>query len=117
MTVPEYTVASVVVLAGALVAAAWQGLLRRRSTWLGLAIFGGATVVADLVLTGLPIVTYGDHHVRALMLGPMPLEDLLYGFALFLVAASAWQAVGGRRRSAAAAARRTPAPPAAEASR
>jgi hypothetical protein len=57
--------------------------------------------VADLVLTGLPIVTYGDHHVRALQLGPMPLEDLLYGWALFLVAALAWDAARpGRRRGA-----------------
>ena len=98
---PEYTLASLVALTLALLAAAWQGLLRRRSTWLGLGIFGGATVVADLVLTGLPIVTYGDHHVRELQLGPMPLEDLLYGLALFLVAALAWDAARpGRRRGA-----------------
>ena len=97
---PEYTAAALAVLALAVVAAAWQGLLRRRSTWLGLGVFGAATIVADLVLTGLPIVTYGDHHVRALMLGPMPLEDLLYGLALYLVAATAWQAARPRRMAA-----------------
>ena len=89
---PEYTLAAVATLGIVLLVAAWTGLLRRRSTWLGLAIFGGATIVADLVLTGLPIVTYGDHHLRALQLGPMPIEDLLYGLALFLVAALAWDA-------------------------
>ncbi len=93
---PEYTLASLVTLGVALALATWTGLLRRRSTWLGLAIFGGATIVADLVLTGLPIVTYGDHHLRALQLGPMPIEDLLYGLALFLVAALAWDAARPR---------------------
>lgn len=98
---PEYTLASVVTLGVVAAAAAWTGLARRRSTWLGMVVFGAATIVADLVLTGLPIVTYGDHHVRALQLGPMPIEDLLYGLALFLVAALAWDAARpGRRRGA-----------------
>lgn len=96
---PEYTLAAVVVLALMLAVAGWRGLLARRSTWLGMALFGAATIVADLVLTGLPIVTYGDHHLRALMLGPMPIEDLLYGLALFLLAAVAWDAAGPRGRS------------------
>jgi lycopene cyclase domain-containing protein len=107
---PEYTLASVAALGLALAAAGWQGLLRRRSTWLGLALFAGATVLADLVLTGLPIVTYGDQHVRALMLGPMPLEDLLYGLALFLVAASAWQAARPRAAATPGAAPSAPLP-------
>lgn len=93
---PEYTVASLITLGVVLALAARTGLLRRRSTWLGLALFGGATIVADLVLTGLPIVTYGDHHLRALQVGPMPIEDLLYGLALFLVAALAWDAARPR---------------------
>ena len=98
---PEYMLASVLTLGVVLAVAAWTGLVRRRSTWLGMAVFGAATIVADLVLTGLPIVTYGDHHVRALQLGPMPIEDLLYGLALFLVAALAWDAARpGRRRDA-----------------
>lgn len=96
---PEYTLAAIATFGLVLAVAAWTGLLRRRSTWLGMVIFGAATIVADLVLTGLPIVTYGDHHLRAVQLGPMPLEDLLYGLALFLVAALAWDAARpGRRR-------------------
>ncbi len=90
----EYTVASLAVL---LVAGAvgWRrGLLARRSTWLGLAVFGAVTVVADLVLTGLPIVTYGAGRRSGLSIGPMPIEDLLYGLALFLVAALAWDGPG-----------------------
>ncbi len=90
----EYTIASLVVLlvAGAI---AWRsGLLARRSTWLGLAVFGGVTVLADVVLTGLPIVTYAAGRRSGLSIGPMPIEDLLYGLALFLVAAIAWDGAG-----------------------
>ena len=90
----EYTAASLAVLliAGAV---GWRrGLLARRSTWLGLAVFGSVTVLADLVLTGLPIVTYAAGRRSGLSVGPMPLEDLLYGLALFLVAAMAWDGSG-----------------------
>jgi lycopene cyclase domain-containing protein len=89
---PEYTLASIALLAVCLLLAAWRGLLARRSTWLGLLAFGAATIAADLVLTGLPIVTYGAEHLSGFRLGPMPLEDLAYGLALFLVAALAWDA-------------------------
>jgi hypothetical protein len=52
-------------------------------------------VTADLALTGLPIVTYRDSFRSGLALGPMPIEDLVYGLALYLVAAAAW----GTRRA------------------
>jgi hypothetical protein len=38
-------------------------------------------------------VTYGREHNAGLYLGPMPIEDLLYGLGLYLVAIAAW----GRR--------------------
>ncbi|MCU0483549.1 MAG: lycopene cyclase domain-containing protein [Chloroflexi bacterium] len=87
---PEYTVAAVGVLAGGAAAAWWRGALAGRAWWLGLAVFGAATLVFDLVLTGLPIVTYGPGTTSGLALGPMPIEDLLYGLALYLVAIAAW---------------------------
>jgi lycopene cyclase domain-containing protein len=90
---PEYALASVVVLAVGLIAAWAAGVLRDRALWLGLVAFGAATVVADLVLTGLPIVTYGPGFTSGIALGPMPIEDLLYGIGLYLVAIAAW----GRR--------------------
>jgi len=93
---PEYTAASIAVLAGAALAAWWRGALDRRAGWLGLAVFGAATVVFDLVLTGLPIVTYGPGTASGLAIGPMPVEDLLYGLAIYLVAIAAW--VPGRGR-------------------
>ncbi len=90
---PEYTLASVLVLALGFVVAGVAGVLRERAAWAGLLAFGAITVVADLMLTGLPIVTYGREHNVGLYLGPMPIEDLLYGLGLYLVAVAAW----GRR--------------------
>jgi lycopene cyclase domain-containing protein len=97
---PEYTVASTAVLVGAVLAAWWRGALAGRAGWLGLAIFGAATVVFDIVLTGLPIVTYGPGTTSGLAIGPMPVEDLLYGLALYLVAIAAWGPGHGRERAA-----------------
>ena len=91
---PEYSFASVAVLAAAVIAAAARGVLAERAVWLGAGVFAAATVIADLVLTALPIVTYGDSFRSGVGLGPMPVEDLLYGLALYLVAVAAW----GRRR-------------------
>jgi lycopene cyclase domain-containing protein len=92
---PEYTLLSVIFLAGGFVLAGLAGVLRERAAWLGLVAFGVITVVADLALTGLPIVTYGRAYNLGLSIGPMPIEDLLYGLALYLVAIAAW----GRRPS------------------
>lgn len=91
---PEYTLLTVGFLAGAFGLAWARGVLRERAAWLGLTLFGAITVVADLVLTGLPIVTYGAGTNLGLAIGPMPIEDLGYGLALYLVAIAVW----GRRR-------------------
>ena len=91
---PEYSLAAVAALALAAGAAWARGVLSERAVWLGAAVFAGATVVADLILTGLPIVTYGDAFRSGIGIGPMPVEDLLYGLALYLVAVAAW----GKRR-------------------
>lgn len=91
---PEYSLAAAAALALAAIAAAVRGVLTERAVWLGAGVFAAATVVADLVLTGLPIVTYGDGFRSGVGIGPMPVEDLLYGLALYLVAVAAW----GKRR-------------------
>jgi lycopene cyclase domain-containing protein len=90
---PEYTLASLLFLAAGFLLAGLAGVLRERAAWLGLLAFGLVTVVADVLLTGLPIVTYGRQFNAGIYLGPMPVEDLLYGLALYLVAIAAW----GRR--------------------
>ena len=90
---PEYTLLSLVFLGGAFVWAWFADVLREHAAWYGLVAFGLITIVADLGLTGLPIVVYGREFNAGLDLGPMPIEDLLYGLALYLVAIAAW----GRR--------------------
>lgn len=87
---PEYTALTLAVLAAALAVAAGRGVLRERAAWYGLLAFGAATIVADLALTGLPIVTYGAGTSSGIAIGPMPIEDLGYGLALYLVAIAAW---------------------------
>jgi lycopene cyclase domain-containing protein len=91
--VPEYTLLTLAYLGGAFALAWARGVLRERAAWLGLTVFGAITIFADLVLTGLPIVTYGAGTNLGIAIGPMPIEDLGYGLALYLVAIAAW----GRR--------------------
>ena len=87
---PEYTLAGLVTV-GAAVAAAWvTGVARIRATWIGFAIFLALTLMFDLVLTALPIVSYGDSLRSGVGIATIPIEDLLYGQALYLVAVSAW---------------------------
>jgi lycopene cyclase domain-containing protein len=87
----EYTMAGAAWLAAGLVLAAIAGILGRRRTWLAFAAFLGFTVVFDAILTGLPIVTYGDEHITGIRLGTTPVEDYLYGQALFLVAIASYE--------------------------
>lgn len=93
---PEYTIASLLYLAAATAAMGWRGLFRDRRVWIALAAFGFMTVAFDLVLTGLPIVTYGDALRSGIAIGPMPIEDLLYGMALAMTALIAADFASGR---------------------
>lgn len=93
---PEYTIASLLYLAAATGAMAWRGLFRDRRVLIALAAFGVMTVGFDLLLTGLPIVTYGDQFRSGVAVGPMPIEDLLYGMALAMTALIAADVASGR---------------------
>ena len=97
--IPGYTAAALLWLAGAAAAAWWAGTLGRRAAWLALAVFLGFTVVFDALLTGLPIVTYGAASDLGIRLGPIPVEDLVYGAALCLTAIAVFDAGRGRRRA------------------
>ncbi len=97
MTVPAYTLAGIAWLGAAIVATWWAGAARRRATWLALTAFMAFTVVFDAVLTGLPIVTYGEPSITGIRLGTTPVEDYLYGAALCLTAIAAYDAARGRR--------------------
>ena len=87
----EYTLAGFAWLAGAFVLAGAVGILRRRSTWIALGVFLAFTVVFDAVLTGLPIVVYGEAHISGIRLGTTPVEDYLYGLALCLTAIATYE--------------------------
>ncbi len=95
---PEYAAAALLWLAGALVLTWCTGTLGRRAAWLALAVFLAFTLVFDAVLTGLPIVTYGATTALGIRLGPIPVEDLVYGAALCLTALGAFDLGRGRRR-------------------
>ncbi len=99
MTIPAYTLAGLAWLAAAVLLAWWAGAAGRRQTWAALAVFLAFTVVFDAVLTGLPIVTYGEAAITGIRLGTTPVEDYLYGAALCLTAIAAYDAARGRRRS------------------
>ena len=56
----EYTYLTLAVMAGSLAAAWWQGAVRERAFWLALAAFGVVTLVADVVLTAIPVYAYAE---------------------------------------------------------
>lgn len=88
--VREYSVASLVILALALALSGIRGLWRDPAVWLGLVAFGVMTIVADLAITQVGIYSYNPRFNAGLLLGRMPLEDLAYGVALYLVAVTMW---------------------------
>jgi len=96
--IPEYTLAAIAWLAGALALAGAAGILRRRSTWVAFGAFLAFTVVFDAVLTGIPIVVYDDAHLSGIRLGTTPVEDFLYGQALCLTAIATYELARRRRR-------------------
>jgi lycopene cyclase domain-containing protein len=98
VTFPAYALASLAWLAAAVLLAWWAGATGRRQTWLALAIFLAFTVVFDAILTGLPIVTYGEDALTGIRVGTTPVEDYVYGAALCLTAIAVYDAARGRRR-------------------
>jgi lycopene cyclase domain-containing protein len=56
-------------------------VLKKRDTWLIMAIMMGFTVVFDQFLTGLPIVLYDTSKTLGVQLGYAPIEDFMYTFA------------------------------------
>ncbi len=93
---PEYTIASFLLLLACGLTAWRSGVLAHPEAWLTLVVFGLLTIVFDIVLTGIPIVTYGDGLRSGIAVGPMPVEDLAYGLALCLLALAVWHRTGRR---------------------
>jgi len=94
--VPEYTIASFLLLLACGLGAWRTGVLAHPEAGVTLVVFGLLAVVFDTVLTGIPIVTYGDGLRSGIAVGPMPVEDLAYGLALCLLALAVWHRTGKR---------------------
>ncbi len=85
------------------------GLLRDRRYWIALAIVGGFQVLVDGWLTCRPVVTYDEAQFSSLRLGcppwgifrgdGMPLEDLLFGWAMVTQGLLWWRWWGRRLRA------------------
>lgn len=69
-------------------------LLRRRHFWLLLLVLNAATLIADGYLTARPVLLYDDAQLTLPRLWHMPLEDLGYGTALFVLAILTWELLG-----------------------
>ena len=93
----EYTYASVAAFAIALLVAGWRGNLARRGFWIGLAAFLALTVISDSALVGAGVFTFGERFISGVRAGRAPIEDLLYGGALYALAVTIFS---WRRRAA-----------------
>jgi lycopene cyclase domain-containing protein len=94
----SYTIAALAALLVSLVAVGVAGPWRDRSVWLGFGVFAALTIVADVALTGVGVYTYDRRFNAGLYLGHMPLEDLAYGLALYLIAVTVWSWIGEHAR-------------------
>ena len=85
------------------------GLLRNRHFWIAMAIVGFFQILVDGWLTCRPVVTYAEAQFSGIRLGcpplslftagGMPLEDVVFGFAM-ITQALLWWTWWGRRLSA-----------------
>jgi lycopene cyclase domain-containing protein len=82
----EYSLAATIALVLALGLAAWRGVLRDRSLWVGMGVFAALTIGADVGLTWIGVFSYAPQFLSGIRIVRMPLEDLLYGLALYLTA-------------------------------
>lgn len=89
----EYTTCAVAAFTVAASVAGLEGHLRSRAYRLGLAGFAALTVVADTALVSAGVFSFGHRFVTGLRIGAAPVEDVLYGGALYSVAVTvfAWR--------------------------
>ncbi len=92
----EYTFASAAVLFFALTITALRGAAGDLALWLGLLCFAALTVIADSVLVRVGVFVYAAGTRSGIDILAIPLEDLLYGCALYLIANAVWTWHPGR---------------------
>lgn len=75
------------------VAVLWRQkiLVRSRQFWLFQAVLLGLFVVANSVLTALPIITYGEASFIGFRIGTIPIEDFFFNFALINLWILVWE--------------------------
>jgi lycopene elongase/hydratase (flavuxanthin-forming) len=88
--VNEYTVAASAVLLATAALAGLRGAYGRPRVWIGMAVFAVLTIVADDVLTRIGIYRHRSMFNAGILIDRMPIEDLLYGIALYLAAVVTW---------------------------
>jgi lycopene cyclase domain-containing protein len=73
-------------------------LLRRRSFWTAYAIVLFFQLITNGILTALPVFRYNPRAILGLRIAYAPLEDFLFGFALFTATLAVWVRLtrGGR---------------------
>jgi lycopene cyclase domain-containing protein len=76
------TVLAAVALFFAVAAALAPGSLSRRTFWLSILVSYVPFLVANGLLTALPVVTYGEGHFLGFRVVTIPVEDFLYSFSL-----------------------------------
>jgi len=97
----EYTLAASAAALAAISVAGLQGLLARRAYWYGFVAFAALTIISDSVLVSNGVFTFGGRFISGIRIGPMPIEDLLYGAALYSLAVTVheWSGKGLRKLS------------------
>jgi lycopene cyclase domain-containing protein len=89
------TVLAAAALFFAVAAAAAPGVLASRSFWLSILVSYIPFLVANGILTGLPVVTYSPGAILGLRVFSIPVEDFLYSFTLLGFNLLAYHAVRG----------------------
>ncbi len=72
--------------------------LRSSNFWLALGLTYLPFVVANGVLTGLPVVLYDNSRNLNIRLGPIPLEDFLFSLSMLLLSFALYDVFGSRAR-------------------
>ena len=95
----EYTLVAAAVLMVSVLLAGIRRLYRYPYVWIGLALFAVLTVVADVLLSRVGVYAHRPQFNAGILIDRMPIEDLLYGIALYLVAVVSWSWPPGRRHA------------------
>ena len=95
----EYTLVAAIVLMVTVLLAGVRRMYRHSYAWIGLALFAVLTVVADVLLTRVGVYAHRPQFNAGILIDRMPIEDLFYGIALYLVAVLSWTWPPGRRHA------------------